>query len=112
MRVVPNRLQVLVLSVLMGLPVAATCDELAHAVAIRDYTYIPAELSIRTGTTVVWTNDEKRTSHSVRFVGDDGFESERIFPGESWSYTFSTPGTYVYSCGPHPEMHGTIIVAD
>ncbi|MDP2326399.1 MAG: cupredoxin domain-containing protein [Gammaproteobacteria bacterium] len=112
MRVVPNRLHALTLSVLMSLSVAATCDEVVHEVIIRDYTYVPAELSIKTGATVTWTNHEKRTSHSIRFVGDDGFESERIFPDESWSYTFSTPGTYVYSCGPHPEMHGKIIVTD
>jgi plastocyanin len=30
--------------------------------------------------------------------------------GGSWSYTFTTPGTYTYHCSPHPFMKGTVVV--
>jgi hypothetical protein len=30
--------------------------------------------------------------------------------GQSWSYTFATPGTYAYYCAVHPTMRGTIEV--
>jgi plastocyanin len=79
-------------------------------VSIQDYKYAPAALTIKAGTTVRWTNAEKRTSHSILFTGPAGFESERLFPGESWQRRFDTPGSYPYSCGPHPEMKGQIDV--
>ena len=81
-------------------------------IGIKDYKYDPAELKVKRGTTVKWVNNEKRTSHSILFAGSDGFESERIFPGESWQRTFDKSGTYAYSCGPHPEMKGKIEVTE
>ncbi|WIM06841.1 MAG: plastocyanin/azurin family copper-binding protein [Candidatus Nitricoxidivorans perseverans] len=73
--------------------------------------FAPAELTVKVGTTVKWTNHEKRTSHSVVFLGSAaGVESERFFPGESWSRTFDRPGNYPYTCEPHPEMLGRIVV--
>lgn len=79
-------------------------------VAIRDYRFIPPEVRIKTGGTVKWINQEKRTSHSVLFLGKGGFESERLFPEESWQRTFDKPGTYDYRCGPHEEMRGSVVV--
>jgi plastocyanin len=81
-------------------------------VLIREYRFEPARISIRAGTTVVWKNAEKRASHSVLFSGEGARESERIFPGESWSRSFDAPGVYHYICGPHPEMAGTIEVTE
>ena len=52
-------------------------------VRIEGYTYQPAEVTIRVGDSVRWTNHEKRTSHSVLFPRDGGLESERMFPQES-----------------------------
>lgn len=101
------------IAVLWGLTFLA-----AHAVAqtvevsIQDYKYVPAELKVKAGTTVKWTNNEKRVSHSVLFTGPGGFESERFFPGESWQRTFDKPGVYAYTCGPHPEMKGRIDVTE
>jgi plastocyanin len=81
-------------------------------VRIADYKYDPAELKVKVGTTVRWINGEKRVSHSILFLGPEGFESERIFPGESWSRTFDKPGRYPYRCGPHAEMKGAVEVSD
>lgn len=79
-------------------------------VGIVGHAFVPAELTVKVGTTVRWTNREKRVSHSVVFLGQGGGESERFFPGESWSRSFDRPGTYDYTCEPHPEMKGRIIV--
>lgn len=81
-------------------------------IAIEKYSYLPAEVRAKAGTTVKWVNNEKRVSHSILFTGEGGFESERIFPGESWKRTFDKPGTYPYTCGPHPEMKGVVIITD
>lgn len=79
-------------------------------VGIRDYRFSPAELTIKAGTTVRWINQEKRASHSVFFTGPAGFESDRLFPDESFQRTFDQPGDYPYTCGPHPEMNGLVRV--
>lgn len=83
----------------------------AVEVVIEDYKYQPAELKVKVGTTVRWVNREKRTSHSVIWLGaGGGVESERFFPGESYQRSFDKAGSFPYACGPHPEMKGLVIV--
>lgn len=79
-------------------------------VVIQDYKFLPAEVRIKAGDTVKWINMEKRTSHSVLFPAENGLESERLFPGESWKRTFAMPGRHDYRCGPHEEMKGVVHV--
>jgi len=81
-------------------------------VRIESYKFDPPELKVKAGTTVKWVNNEKRASHSVIWLGPGGFESERMFPGESYQRKFDQPGTYPYSCGPHPEMKGLVVVTE
>lgn len=81
-------------------------------VRIEGYQYRPAEVSIKAGDSVRWTNHEKRTSHSIVFPAEGGMESERMFPDESWQRQFDKPGRYPYHCGPHPEMEGVVLVAE
>jgi plastocyanin len=33
-----------------------------------------------------------------------------MFQGDSWERKFDKPGTYRYTCGPHPEMNGVVEV--
>jgi plastocyanin len=80
-------------------------------VRIENYRFVPAEVNIRIGDSVRWINREKRTSHSVLFPAENGLESERLFPGESWQRRFDRAGRYDYHCGPHPEMIGAVLVA-
>ena len=89
----------------------AQADQLVD-VRIEGYQYQPAEVTIRAGDSVRWTNHEKRTSHSVLFPRDGGLESERMFPQESWQRRFEKPGRYDYHCGPHPEMKGVVVVGE
>ena len=81
-------------------------------VGIEKYTYTPAEVTIRVGDTVKWINREKRTSQSILFPQEGGRESERLFPDESWQREFTRAGRYPYTCGPHPEMKGVVIVGE
>ena len=106
---------VIAIAVLAGLTFAGLpAQVLAQSVdvGIKDYKYDPPELKVKVGTAVKWVNLEKRASHSILFTGPGGFESDRIFPGESWQRIFDKPGTYVYTCGPHPEMKGKIEVTE
>ncbi len=92
------------------MPAASLAAGVTHDVVIENYRYVPSEITIKAGDTVRWTNREKRTSHSILFKGPQGFESERLFPDESWSRTFDQPGSYPYGCGPHPDMAGHVEV--
>jgi plastocyanin len=98
----------------VGILLAAPVCHAGETVEVRiaDYKFSPAELKVSRGTTVKWINDEKRTAHSVLFLGPEGLESDRLFPGESYSRTFDVPGSYPYRCGPHEEMKGRIDVTE
>jgi len=81
-------------------------------VALKNFRFSPADVTIKAGTTVVWTNQDS-TSHTVtsgtRDTPTSLFDSE-VGPGETFSFTFTTPGVYPYHCTPHQGMDGTITV--
>lgn len=95
----------------LGAVVAAHAGETVE-VRIERMQFVPRHLKVKPGTTVKWVNNEKRSNHSVHFQQEGLPESERFFPGESWSRTFDKPGVYPYVCGPHPEMTGVVEVAE
>jgi plastocyanin len=41
---------------------------------------------------------------------DKSFDSGSMAPGAEFQFTFSKPGTYSYSCTPHPWAKGTVKV--
>jgi plastocyanin len=88
---------------------ATTSAALAAEVRIKDYKFVPEKITVRAGETVKWTNDEKRASHSIVFT-QERIESERMLGGDSWQRRFERPGTYPYTCEPHPEMKGVVEV--
>jgi plastocyanin len=84
------------------------------AVLAYKFTFCPAEVTVKPGTTVRWINVE-RTSHSVWLKDKGEPEGERMMVGESWDFTFQTPGEYPYLCGPHwesDEMVGKVVVKE
>ncbi|MCW8908840.1 MAG: plastocyanin/azurin family copper-binding protein [Sedimenticola sp.] len=104
-------LPVLLLLLSLAAPALAGGNATAQAqVEIRDFKFIPREITIKAGTTVRWTNNEKRQYHSVWFEQAGDPEAPYFFPGESVERTFDKPGVYPYRCGPHPEMTGVITV--
>ena len=58
--------------------------------------------------TVVWTNNDS-SPHTVTSNGGV-FDSGNMAPGQTYSFTFSAPGTYAYHCTYHPWMTATVIV--
>jgi len=72
--------------------------------------FSPTTITVVIGvnSTVVWTNYDS-AEHTVTAT-DNSFNSGFIQPGQSFSYTFTTPGTYGYYCTIHPWMKGTVIV--
>ena len=94
----------LALLCLAGVGAAAT----ETGVQIVYRAYQPAELTVLAGQTVTWRNSGLGP-HTV--TADAGqFDSGVLQGGASFSYTFSTPGSYAYSCTIHPTMHGRVTV--
>ena len=77
-------------------------------VTIKDYAFTPPTLTMAAGTTVTWTNDDA-VPHTAT-ASDGSFDSGNINPGESFSFTFATPGTHPYICQYHAGMQGSIVV--
>ena len=87
-------------------PVAATGNE----VAIDNFSFGPAMLTVAVGTKVVWTNDDA-DPHTVTSETDPKLlKSPALDTGESFTFTFDKPGTYRYFCSLHPHMQGIIVV--
>lgn len=80
-----------------------------NSVAIQNFAFSPASLTVKTGEAVVWTNEDS-AAHTI--VSDTGNEinSLSLSTGQSYSHTFSTAGTYAYHCSIHPSMKATITV--
>ncbi len=77
-------------------------------VAIASFAYSPASLTVKQGTTVIWTNDDSMT-HTV--TADNGsFASGNLANSQTYSHTFTTKGTFAYHCALHPSMHGSVVV--
>ncbi len=76
----------------------------------------PSELTVSVGTIVTWNNDD----YTDRDTGtgrahtlaewNDYFRSERLEPGDYFSFTFTEAGTYEYRSITAPGAQGTIIV--
>jgi plastocyanin len=77
-------------------------------VNIQGFAFVPQNLTIGAGTTVVWTNLDS-TTHTSTGSGN-AWNSGNLAQGASYSHTFYTPGTYSYICAIHPSMTGTITV--
>lgn len=77
-------------------------------ISITGFSFVPT--SVPAGTTVTWTNNSG-VAHDVTSTTDGyGFASGPFSPGNSFSYTFVTPGTYTYTCTIHPGMNGVLTV--
>ncbi|MCW8935668.1 MAG: cupredoxin domain-containing protein [Gammaproteobacteria bacterium] len=101
---------VLIIGLVFVFPIYLHAEENVVTVDIIKYKFEPQEITVTPGTTVRWTNKEKRQYHSVWFKQLNEVEPDYIFPDESYQRKFDKAGTFPYRCGPHPEMTGIVHV--
>ena len=87
-------------------PAAKTKINANANISISNFSFEPASLTIKKGTTVNWINDDQ-TPHGI---SGNTFSSEPLNTGQSFSFTFNNTGTFNYICSIHPSMVGKIIV--
>lgn len=83
-------------------------------VDISNFAFAPAELRIKAGTSVVFTNSDS-APHTATAGTDaepmgDLFDTGLLEQGESFTFVFDEPGTYAYFCDRHPPMTAVIVV--
>lgn len=87
-------------------PAAAPATSVA--VSIQDFAFVEGAIEIPVGTTVTWTNND--TAPHTATSTDGVFNSGRLDQGQTFSFTFTEPGTFAYFCEFHPGMQATITV--
>jgi len=90
---------------------AAPAAQQATSVEIMGYAFQPATLTINAGDTVVWTNHDTAPHNVVVTNGPEKFTSPTLQQGQTYSYTFTKPGTYSYYCSIHPDMKASVTVS-
>ncbi len=84
-------------------------------VEIERSRYLPEELVVEAGTTVVFDNLDP-VAHSVtasegdELDFDSGLFGSSTDAGTTFERTYDDPGSYDYFCTVHPTMRGTIVV--
>lgn len=81
-------------------------------ISIKDYTFSPSEITVKPGETVYVTNSDT-VIHTATSDEAGLFDSGMVGTDEVKSFTApTTPREYSFHCTPHPNMNGTLIVAE
>ena len=91
-----------------GAPTASHGGDGAARVAIHEFHFEPARVTIPVGGTVTWSNADEE-AHTVT-ASDRSYSSEGLEQAEVYTHRFTAPGTYQYFCALHPHMTATVVV--
>ena len=94
---------------LAGGVLVARAQAPATTVSIDNFTFTPPTVTVKAGTTVTWSNKDD-IPHGIASANGAFTKSKALDTDDSYSFTFTTPGTYQYFCYIHPHMTGTIVV--
>lgn len=84
-----------------------------NTVAIKDFAFSPATITVKVGTTVTWTNQDS-AAHTVTSDSNskESFDSGSMAKDKTFTHTFNTAGTFDYICTFHPDMTGKVKVTE
>jgi amicyanin len=94
---------------LAGGMIIARAQTPASTVSIDNFTFKPQTVTVKAGTTVTWTNKDD-IPHGIASANGAFARSKALDTDDSYSFTFTVPGTYQYFCYVHPHMTGTVVV--
>lgn len=111
----------LLLAAVATLALGAPALAATIGVSIADKAFAPAEIVVANGSTVTWTitkaiadvhtvTSGKPGAADAGKLFDSGFDALKV-NGNTYSFTFDTPGTYDYFCQVHATvMTGKVVV--
>ena len=77
-------------------------------VSIAGFAFSPASVTVKAGGTVKWTNNDS-APHTATDL-NNAFTSGTLAQGATYSFKFTTPGTYTYHCLVHSTMANATVV--
>jgi plastocyanin len=80
----------------------------SHTVTIQNFAFVPAELTVAAGDTVVWSNKDI-VPHSAT-ARDAAWDSKPIDANAAWRGVAPARGRHDYYCVLHPNMKATLVV--
>lgn len=116
---VKHRLKIIVLAALAAMSVlflnrgavaVGSGEPKVVTVEIHNFAFQPATVTVETGDTVEWKNEDSVAHTATATAPKPGFDSGSIQPGATWRYEARQKGTYDYICTIHTYMKGTLIV--
>ena len=90
-------------------PTAMAQKHPTRKVVIKNFSFNPANITIKRGTKVRWINRDS-TTHTATANKKRSFDSGRLSPGQRYTHTFKSAGKKPYHCEIHTDMKGTITV--
>jgi plastocyanin len=85
---------------------APASRQATHDVAMRNFKFVPREITVDVGDTVTWTNEDSAEHNAI--AEDDSFRTPTFGEGETASVTINQAGTFPYFCSLHANMEGRI----
>jgi plastocyanin len=84
-------------------------ENISHVdtVIIQQMKFIPEELKVNKGDTVIWLN-KGMVSHTIKSFQENEFYSDTLDPGKIWKQVITDSAGYF--CTIHPSMNGKIIL--
>jgi plastocyanin len=75
---------------------------------ISKFAFVPKEITIAPGTTIVWINRDE-TPHTVT-SNNKSFASKGLDTGDKFEHSFASEGDFTYTCTIHPFMTAVVHV--
>lgn len=91
----------------------ATAPAVEATVEVRGFLFQPDAIEVPAGTLVTWENSD-RILHTATAGEPDVpsglFDGQMQGAGSSFSYSFETPGRFLFFCTRHLHMRGEVLV--
>ena len=89
-------------------PTASQTPACCHpTISVVEFAFQPNTITVHAGDTVRWANNGI-APHTT--TSTDHWDSETLAQGQSFDFTFNTPGTYPYQCSIHPALMAGVVV--
>ena len=110
-------MKVLYKAIVILLVLSTTTFAQVHTVSMVDNEFVPADITVQEGDTVIWVNDGSNihtTTSGTNCTSDGNWDSGNMETGEEFGFIFSTAGDYPYFCIPHCglAMDGSVTVEE
>jgi plastocyanin len=90
-------------------PTAKAQKHPTRTLLIKNFSFKPANITIKRGTKVRWINNDS-AAHTATANNKRSFDSGRLGKGQSYTHTFKSVGKKPYHCEIHPHMRGSVLV--